>query len=149
MGVIDLDKRIKKLEQEGAGGAVIDQLESAVTAIENELTVTVTDITDDLETLPEGVTVSVASLQTYGKICMLSFAAANSGTKVDGSRMYTIPAELVPYNSLSYITSNLDEIWIEQDSETGSYYAMFAVAASGEIYSTLTWIANPAPTPGE
>lgn len=35
MGVIDLDARVKKLEAEGeAGGAVVDQLEAAVTALE-------------------------------------------------------------------------------------------------------------------
>ena len=34
MGVIDLDARVKKLEQEAGGGAVIDQLEAAVTALE-------------------------------------------------------------------------------------------------------------------
>ena len=37
MGVIDLDARVKKLEQEGAGGAVIDQLEAAVTALEGDV----------------------------------------------------------------------------------------------------------------
>ena len=34
MGVIDLDARVKKLEAEGTGGAVIDQLEAAVTSLE-------------------------------------------------------------------------------------------------------------------
>lgn len=37
MGVIDLDKRVKKLEQEGTGGGVIDQLEAAVTALEGDV----------------------------------------------------------------------------------------------------------------
>lgn len=37
MGVIDLDKRVKKLEQEGTGGGVIDQLEAAVTALESDV----------------------------------------------------------------------------------------------------------------
>ena len=149
MGVIDLDKRVRKLEQEGTGGAVVDQLEAAVTAIENELTVTVTDISGDLETLPEGVTVSLANLQSYGKIRMLTFVATNSGTKVEASVLYTIPAGIMPYNSLSFITSSIDEIWIEQDSENDNYHVLFAVDAGGEIYATLTWLANPAPTPGE
>ena len=34
MGVIDLDARVKKLEQDAGGGAVIDQLEAAVTDLE-------------------------------------------------------------------------------------------------------------------
>lgn len=34
MGVIDLDARVKKLEKDGTGGAVIDQLEAAVTSLE-------------------------------------------------------------------------------------------------------------------
>lgn len=37
MGVIDLDARVKKLEQDGTGGAVIDQLEAAVTALEGDV----------------------------------------------------------------------------------------------------------------
>ena len=37
MGVIDLDARVKKLEQEAGGGAVIDQLEAAVTALEEQI----------------------------------------------------------------------------------------------------------------
>ena len=37
MGVIDLDRRVKKLEQEGTGGGVIDQLEAAVTALESDV----------------------------------------------------------------------------------------------------------------
>lgn len=37
MGVIDLDARVKKLEAEQGGGAVIDQLEAAVTALEGDV----------------------------------------------------------------------------------------------------------------
>ena len=37
MGVIDLDARVKKLEADGAGGAVIDQLEAAVTDLEETI----------------------------------------------------------------------------------------------------------------
>lgn len=37
MGVIDLDARVKKLEQDGTGGAVIDQLEATVTALEGDV----------------------------------------------------------------------------------------------------------------
>ena len=37
MGVIDLDARVKKLEAEQGGGAVIDQLEAAVTALDEEI----------------------------------------------------------------------------------------------------------------
>lgn len=38
MGVIDLDKRVKKLEQDETGGAELDQLEAAVTALEENAT---------------------------------------------------------------------------------------------------------------
>lgn len=37
MGVIDLDARVKKLEQDAGSGAVIDQLEAAVTALEEQI----------------------------------------------------------------------------------------------------------------
>ena len=148
MGVIDLDKRVKKLEQDGAGGAELDQLEAAVTAIENELTVTVTDITDDLETLPEGVTVSVANLQTYGKIRMLTFGALNSGSEVIGDVLYVLPSDVCPYDGLSFISSTSD-LWMEEDLENGGYNVFFGVGAGNTISGALIWIANPAPTPGE
>lgn len=37
MGVIDLDARVRKLEQEGAGGAVIDQIEAELTALDEQI----------------------------------------------------------------------------------------------------------------
>ena len=37
MGVIDLDARVKKLEEGGTGGAVIDQLEAEVTALDEQI----------------------------------------------------------------------------------------------------------------
>lgn len=148
MGVIDLDKRVRKLEQDGAGGAVVDQLEAAVTAIENELTVTVTDISGDLETLPEGVTVSIANLQTYGKIRMLTFSAANSGSEVVGDVLYVLPSDICPYDNASFLTSTND-LWMEEDLENGGYDVFFAVGAGNTITGALIWITNPAPTPGE
>ena len=37
MGVIDLDARVKKLEQDAGGGAVIDQIEAELTALEEQI----------------------------------------------------------------------------------------------------------------
>lgn len=54
MGVIDLDKRVKKLEQDGASGAAdLDQLEASVTALENLNSYSHVSVDDDL---PEGIT---------------------------------------------------------------------------------------------
>lgn len=144
MGVIDLDKRVKKLEQDGAGGAELDQLEAAVTAIENELTVTVTDISGDLETLPEGVTADFAYFETYGKVCSVTFGLDNGGSSVSGLQVYKIPADKIPYTPYSYTASVNDAYILE--GEDGYYIA--CELASGLIAS-VQWIANPAPTPGE
>lgn len=58
MGVIDLDARVKKLEQEAGGGAVIDQLEAAVTALEEQINgdgETDLGLAGDVETLETAV----------------------------------------------------------------------------------------------
>lgn len=145
MGVIDLDARVKKLEQEGTGGAVIDQLESAVTAIENELTVTVTDITEDLETLPEGATVTLACIQTYGSIVLFTLEIDNPG-QGSNQEIYKLPANLCPYDPSTAIfygdTCHLESV----DGET---YVVGEIPAENVCIYNLMWIANPAPTPGE
>lgn len=145
MGVIDLDARVKKLEQEGTGGAVIDQLESAVTAIENELTVTVTDITDDLETLPEGVTVEFAYLETYGKLCSVTFSA-DSANPIDDVPLYKIPADKMPYTPFSMTNSDGGAFILEGED---GYYVACTIGAG--LIASVQWIVNPAPapTPGE
>lgn len=86
MGVIDLDARVKKLEEGGAGGAVIDQLESAVTALEE--TVNGNGTTDlglvgdvsDLETAVSAIeTASVADRHTIELESGFTEQTANGG----------------------------------------------------------------------
>lgn len=144
MGVIDLDKRVRKLEQEGTGGAVVDQLEAAVTAIENELTVTSTDISGDLETLPEGVTVDFAHLETYGKVCSVTFGFDNSGSAVSGLPVFKIPADKMPYTPDSY-TSSVNGAYVFEGED--GYYVGCDLESG--LIACVQWIANPAPTPGE
>lgn len=144
MGVIDLDKRVRKLEQDGAGGAELDQLEAAVTAIENELTVTVTDISGDLETLPEGMTVDFAYFEKYGKICSVTFSVSNEGPHAEELPLYKIPVDKVPYTQFSY-AANADGAFIIEGED--GYYVAFNVDSA--LIASVQWIANPAPTPGE
>lgn len=155
MGVIDLDARIKKLEQEGTGGAVIDQLESAVTAIENELTVTVTDVTDNITTDPEiiseGVTCTLAVLEKYGAIVHFhaEFAADGGNIGIEGV-IYTIPEELRARYSIGAISVS-GGASVTCDYEDGEIYAEYSFTGGGFAYADVYWIANPAPapTPGE
>lgn len=148
MGVIDLDKRVKKLEQDGAGGAVVDQLEAAVTAIENELTVTSRFITEDCETPPEGVTIEFAVLDTYGKLCIMlvTLTAANDSAATDLFTVYTIPEAL--HGTFNYMSNSVNcGIAGEGDDQI----VMVAPPAAGEnvTYNLIWLVGDPAPTPGE
>lgn len=153
MGVIDLDRRIKKLEQDGAGSAELDQLEAAVTAIENELTVTVTDVTDDITTDPEiimeGVTCDLAVLEKYGAIVHFhaEFTASAGNTGIEGT-IYTVPEELLPRYNLSAVSVSGDSS-ATSEYHNGGIYTEYQFRTSGSVYIDTYWIANPAPTPGE
>lgn len=145
MGVIDLDKRVKKLEQaDNAAGAELDQLEAAVTAIENDLTVTTADITDDLETLPEDVE-GTAVLQTYGKLVMLTAWAQNAGDNaVSDVKFYEIPESIWPFAPSAVYVSNPVAHVGEDDA---IYFAK--IESAQEVEVNLYWFVAPEPTPGE
>ena len=74
MGVIDLDARVKKLEQ-GGGGAEIDQIEADLTALENTVDGLIEDVSDKI-TLNSELTFATddpeISLVRVGKICFLT-----------------------------------------------------------------------------
>ena len=148
MGVIDLDKRVRNLEQDGAGGAVIDQLESAVTAIENELTVTSTDITADCETPPEGVSIEYAVLDTYGKLCIMTvlLRAGAGSTAADIFVVYKIPDEI--RGTFNYMSNSVNCMIMGEDSDQ---IIEVVPPAAGEFvtYNVIWLVGDPAPTPGE
>lgn len=92
MGVIDLDARVKALEENSGNSAEIDQIESDLTALENTVSGITEDVTDKL-TLNEALTFeSTPSYVAYrvGDIVVLSFtgnitagaSAAGSVTKI-------------------------------------------------------------------
>lgn len=141
MGVIDLDKRVKKLEQaDVAGGAELDQLEAAVTAIENDLTVSTTDISDDFENVPEGVTVT-ALITIYGKIAFAVITVETSDTFSDAYA--TLDPAILPASDYSYIG---------RSSTVNAYFeeGYLVIGATDSGTATLLWIIDPpAPTPGE
>lgn len=144
MGVIDLNARVTALEQNGAGGEELDQLEAAVTAIENDLTVTTTDITADLETLPEDVEAS-ALLQTYGKIVLLSVRAQNAGASAASNfKLYEIPESIQPVAPDTVYVSN-SVAYVEE----GNAIYITKIEATQEVLVNLYWFVATAPTPGE
>ena len=142
MGVIHNKMAIKRL-RDGTAAAVAD-LQDQIDNLDpgGGLSVTVTDITADLETLPEGVTVEFAYLETYGNICTVTFSAENSGASASEVPLYKIPADKVPYTPYSFTANSLDAYIMEGED---GYYIAFEIGES--IITTLQWIANPAPAP--
>lgn len=81
MGVIDLDARVRKLEQGGGGGAEIDQIEAALTALEEQINgdgETDLGLAGDVSDLEDAVEV----LQTH------STTKRAVGTWIDGKTVY-------------------------------------------------------------
>ena len=147
MGVIDLNARVSALEKnDTSSGAELDQLEAAVTAIENQLTVTVTDISEDLETLSSGLTVTFAYMETYGSLCSVTFGVENEGAQAEEVPLYQIPADKIPYTSYSY-TANTGSVYLGYSGD--DLYVYFDINADTSMGYSIQWLANPAPTPGE
>lgn len=148
MGVIDLNARVAALEKNGAGGAELDQLEAAVTAIENMLTVTSTDITADCETPPEGVSIEYAILDTYGKLCIFSvlLGAGAGSTAEDPFTIYTLPDELL--GTYNYMSNSVN---CQLIGEADDQIIEVVPPAAGEFvtYSVIWLVGDPAPEPGE
>ena len=99
MGVIDLDARVKKLEAEQGGGAVIDQIEADLTALEEQ-------INGDGET-DLGLAGDVADLQTaVGDLQdghIYSTTEHVVGKWIDGSDVYEKSVKL---EDVAYTTAN-------------------------------------------
>lgn len=137
MGVIDLYARVKKLEQDTTGsGEVIDQLESAVTVIENELTVTTTEVSDDCTfgDLSDGAVV----IQTYGKIAMLVLSAENSTAAPITQSIYTIPDEIA-FSTYPFI-GDPTAVGVVDGA------IILTVPAGESVTATLFWIIDPPTT---
>ena len=147
MGVIDLDKRVKKLEQaDVAGGAELDQLEAAVTAIENDLTVTTTDLSDDAGITSENVTITKVLKQVYGKIVVF-FLNAYTGESEGGFVSYKSPANELPSDTGLVLTG---EYPLAMEADDGDLYVYAELEANSNVVGTIAWIIDPpAPTPGE
>lgn len=109
-------------------------------------TVTVTDITADLETLPEGATVEVACIQTYGKIVLLTIVIDNPG-EASNQNIYKIPVDIVPYDQ-SAVMGLSDNCYLSVEDD--EFYVTGEIPSDNIGIYNLMWIANPAPvTPGE
>ena len=81
MGVIDLDARVKKLEQGSSGSAEIDQIEADLTALENTVGGLIEDVSDKI-TLNESVTFAegypIISITRIGSMCFMTCTASFS-----------------------------------------------------------------------
>ena len=147
MGIIDLSARVSALEKNDTSScAELDQLEAAVTAIENQLTVTVTDISEDLETLPSGMTVTFAYMETYGSLCSVTFKVENEGDANEEVPLYQIPADKIPYTPYSF-TANTESVYLGYSGD--DLYVYFDINTNTSMEYSVQWLANPAPTPGE
>ena len=154
MGVIDLSRRVTKLENADiASGSELDQLEAAVTGIENELSVTVADVTDDCtEFQIEGVTLTSATLVTYGKLALFQATFVSDATSLAGIiGLYRIPDALQPPGTRICIENDPGQIWLQK---TGSHtYVSCSIKGKTMAdepavtrYISVLWIADPPTT---
>ena len=151
MGVIDLNTRVTELEK--YGGTVFDQLAAEVTGIENGLTVTVADVTDDCgEISIEGVTLVSATLVTYGKLALFQAEIESDTTQAAAIiGLYQIPDTLQPPGSRICIESDPGTVWLQK---TGSH-TYVACSIKGKTaadapavtrYLSVLWIVDPPTT---
>ena len=89
MGVIDLDARVKKLEQGSSGSAEIDQIEADLTALENTVRDLIEDVTDKLTWNP-GLTFAAGSptvsITRIGNLCyMVAGGTISAGSESAGT----------------------------------------------------------------
>lgn len=148
MGVIDNRMAIRRLRDSTA--AAVADLQDQIDNLDPGSAVTSTNITADCETPPEGVTIEYALLDTYGKLCILSFmlAAAAGSTATDTFTVYTIPETL--HGTTNYMSNNVN---CDLTGEGDEQIIEAAPPAAGEYvtYSVIWLVGDPAPepTPGE
>lgn len=103
MGVIDLDARVKKLEQGGGGGVdptVIDQLEAAVTDLEEAAVPVKTEVT----TLSTGTPITTGTVggvyyEVMGNLVHVH-AAVSGLTAATHNVITTLPADIRPATNI-------------------------------------------------
>lgn len=152
MGVIDLDARVKKLEQEAGGGAAIDQIEAELTALDEQINgdgETDLGLAGDVEALKEAATVTQTAItplvgeagtggcfyEVYGKLVRLHFnltsltaSGSTSGTEVYNV-VFNIPLALRPGASI---------ITIGTEADPAAGFTRMVVSASNGNVSILT-----------
>lgn len=151
MGVIDLNTRVTELEK--YGGAVFDQLAAEVTGIENELAVTVADVTEDCgEIQTEGVTLTSAMLVTYGKLALFQATIESDTTSTAAIvGLYQIPDTLQPPGNHICIENDPGTVWLQKTS-SHTYVACnikgktAAEAPAVTRYLSVLWIIDPPTT---
>lgn len=150
MGVIHNKSAIKRL-RDGTAAAVAD-LQDQIDNLDpgGGLSVTVTDITEDITTDPEvmaGTTCTLAVLEKYGAI--VHFHAEIEGDNGDGVNglIYTVPDELRPRYDSGAISVYSELGTTENTFYNGGIYATAQYLDTRTLYSDLYWIANPAPAP--
>ena len=134
MGVIDLDARVKKLEQD-AGGAVIDQLEAAVTALEET-------INGDGET-DLGLVGDVAALQTTTRI-ELPIASPYENESDSGNSCVLCCGNVVTVHiSIKGLTANTSATitTIPETLRPSTY--VYQLGVSGDLTTYATATINP------
>ena len=151
MGVIDLNARVTELEK--YGGSVFDQLAAEVTGIENELAVTVTDVTDDCtEFQIEDVTLTSATLVTYGKLALFQATFEIDTTSLAGIiGLYRIPDELQPPGTRICIENDPGTVWLQKIGDhTSVSCSMKGKTMADEPpvtrYLSVMWIIDPPTT---
>lgn len=102
MGVIDLNNRVAAIEKElegGAGGEVIDQLEAAVTALE-EAAIPIRTVVSELTNGTAYDDFGGVYYETLGNLVHVHVAVSGLTTNTSAV-IFTVPEELAPVGSAS------------------------------------------------
>lgn len=149
MGVIDLDARVKKLEQDGTGGAVIDQLEAAVTALEEAAVPSKTDVTEldhgeIADSTTGGVYYEVMGNLVHVHVAALSFTANTRTTA------FVLPEAIRPVTPIfnAVYATQIDSNKYPGFVIIGANGNVDVITPTGSVFADITYLLTPAtPTP--
>ena len=151
MGVVHNKAAIKRL-RDGTAAAVAD-LQDQIDNLDpgGGLTVTVTDISEQVTGVTADVTLSAATMERYGNICIVTFIAENNGADDPVLLQFEVAPELCPYNAYEGFTNS--EGTMVFDYIDGTVYIVASIQPGDGVNASVMWLINPAPapepTPGE
>lgn len=152
MGVIDLDARVKKLEQGGgAVGPEIDQLEAAVTSLENTVDGLIEDVSDKI-TVHEGITMNpedlyIRAYRIGNVVYLAAIASITGGSQTQGTEyaIFDVDSTITPEKTVSAYCSGQSAAVSRVN--VSSVSSTILVTAGNFARFEVFWFVAPAPSP--